>query len=471
MISSSLKKSLKAGEGERAEFKKSLAERDQVLETVSAFSNTGGGVILIGVDPNGKVTGVDVGKNTLETLANEIKLKTDPKIFPSINVVEVSGKQIIQVGVDEHPVKPVWIGDKVFERVGRTNQRVPLERIRQLIRESQPVQWDQTLLRDSRPAEIDSRAVRHFLVVAKEERNIALDSVRSAVKALEKMHLSQKGRLTTASILLFGKDPQHRFPQACVQCARFRGTNTDEFEDMKVFAGTIIDQVADTLVFLKEHIQVRARVGPEPERVEEWEYPREALREAVINAICHRDYQDPGQVQVRVFDDRLEIWSPGTLLPGLGISDLKGDHQSQPRNALIARSFFLLKFIEQWGTGTNRILNLCKQAGLPEPQFSEKSGSFVVAFRRSTRARVQVSSVGLNETQAKILKFIEKQGSASPKEIAAHFQLGPRAVRKNIAGMLHHLVWMGKSSNDPTGRYKPAHHSREEESRLKKPSK
>ncbi|MBU2635775.1 MAG: hypothetical protein KJ963_01620, partial [Bacteroidetes bacterium] len=127
---------------------------------------------------------------------------------------------------------------------------------------------------------------------------------------------------------------------------------------------------------------ISVRISGTPEREEIWEYPQEALREAIINAICHRDYEDPGNVQVRIFDSRLEVWNPGVLPRDLKIKMLKRDHQSKPRNELIARCFYLIKYIEQWGTGTNRIIRLCKQAKLPEPKFSIKGNSFIVTFPR-----------------------------------------------------------------------------------------
>jgi ATP-dependent DNA helicase RecG len=131
---------LRSGEGERVEFKKSLSEKDQILVTISAFSNSHGGSIYIGVDDTANVIGVQLGKKTVETLANDVKLTTDPKVFPSIETIPVSGKDVIHIAVTESPIKPVWVVDKVFERVGKTNQRVPAERIRQIILKSQPFQ-------------------------------------------------------------------------------------------------------------------------------------------------------------------------------------------------------------------------------------------------------------------------------------------------------------------------------------------
>jgi ATP-dependent DNA helicase RecG len=450
-------KILKVGESETIEFKNSLAEHVQILETVSAFANTRGGAIYVGVDPKGKITGVQLGKRTLEGLANDIKLKTDPRIFPSIDTIAQNGKRIIRVVVEEHPTKPVWVGDKVFVRVGRTNQRAPSERIRQLMRETQPFQWDQRIIGKAKLSEIDPARVKSFLRKVEDERNTVFEGSRSAAGVLSKLHLLKDGKLTPAALLLFGKEPQERFLQAQVRCAKFNGPEPVDFADIKVLSGTIIEQVPEILSLIRKHINVAAKITGKPEREEVWEYPREALREAVVNAICHRDYEDTGNVQVRIFDDRLEVWNPGTLPPGVTLESLKADHRSQPRNILIAQCFYLIKYVEQWGTGTNRIIKLCREARLPAPEFAQKAGSFVVTFRRAkkfVRKAETLPSVRLNETQKKILRYLEKRGEARTNELVEAIRVSRTAIQNNLKKLSELIEWTGSSATDPEGKYK-----------------
>ena len=143
---------------------------------------------------------------------------------------------------------------------------------------------------------------------------------------------------------MFGKNPQKIFLQAETRCARFKGIEPLEFIDMKVFGRNILDQRDDVVEFIKEHIKLHAKIV-EMERAEKWEYPIEAIREAVTNALCHRDYQISSNVQVRIFDDRIEVWGCGPLPKPLTIEDLKKKHDSVLRNPLIGRNFFLIKFI------------------------------------------------------------------------------------------------------------------------------
>jgi len=147
------------------------------------------------------------------------------------------------------------------------------------------------------------------------------------------------------------------------------------------------------------------------ERQEVWEYPPEDLREAIVNAVCHRDYFSTGNVQIGIYDDRVEIWNPGKLPEPLTPAMLKGEHQSIPRNPLIANTLFLIRYIEQWGKGTNKIIKWCKEQGLKEPDFEEIGGSFVIRFPAPEnildlvvdKRRLDLRELGLNERQIEAL--------------------------------------------------------------------
>ena len=356
----------------------------------------------------------------------------------------------------EHPVKPVWVGEKVFERVSKTNQRVSAERIHQLVKENHPYQWDKHVVQNASLSDIDSKRVMDFLRKYEDERNTEFEGSRSVQGVLTKLHLEERGKPTAAAILLFGKDPQAWCVQSEVRCGRFNGTEAVDFEDMTVIRGTLIQQVPEVLAFLNKNIRVSARFTGRPEREETWEYPREALREAIVNAICHRDYQDTGNVQDRVFEDRIEIWNPGMLPAGLTVEDLKSEHRSQPQNALIAECFYSLKYVEQWGTGTNRMIRLCKDAGLTEPKFEQKAGSFVVTFKKGKKhivARVPTRSLKFNNTQMRIIKYLRKHDKAKTSEIQEHLGISLRVVRRNLKEISVILDWSGKSPTDPTGKY------------------
>lgn len=378
-------KKIKYIESEKLELKSTLSEREEILETVSAFSNTKGGRIFIGINPDGKVIGVDIGVNTVENLANLIKNSTDPKVFPTIEIEQHKSKKIIILTIPEYPSKPVFVKERVYIRVGKTNQRASAEKIRQLIKQSQPCLWDKQINSSVNLKDINTAKVKTFLHSAEIERNVIFEGIKSSSNILNQLKLIEKNKVTNAAILLFGKNPQKEFYRSMVKCGRFRGSEPIDFIDMQNIEGTIIEQVPAVMNFISRHINISVKISGSPQREEIWEYPKDALREAVVNAICHRNYEDTGNVQVRIFDNRLEIWNPGELPPEITIESLKKTHPSKPRNELIAKCFYLIKYIEQWGTGTNRIVRLCKEANLPEPQFDLVSGTFIVTFLRNTR--------------------------------------------------------------------------------------
>jgi ATP-dependent DNA helicase RecG len=237
-------------------------------------------------------------------------------------------------------------------------------------------------------------------------------------EALEKLDLWHNGQLTRAAFLLFGREPQRFLRSSEARVARFKGTEPLQFLDMQVIEGGLIAQRAAIMAFIQRHISMAAAVKG-LEREERWEYPLEALREAVTNALCHREYRDPGNVQVRIFDDRLEVWNPGTLPSELSLEALRRTHRSIPRNRLIAHAFFLIKFIEQWGTGTLRMIAVCREAGLPEPEFAELSGAFVVTFRKSRLTREYLEGLGLSPRQIAAVEYLRTRGRITKREYVA----------------------------------------------------
>ena len=421
---------IKAGESETTEFKTSLAEWKDVIESISAFSNKNGGTIFIGVGDNCESIGADIGKKTIEVLANQIKQNTDPVIYPSIHVEIVDERKIIVVDVAEYEQKPVFAFGRAFVRVGKSNQKLGSEGIRNLALNTSKIYWDGRACVGADLEDIDEGKLRWFLKGAKYERRLDLDPDTSVRETLEKLYLLRDEIPTNAAILLFGKDPQRFFGHSEIRCARFKGTKPLEFIDMKVFGGNLIDQREDAVEFVKEHIKLHVKIVG-LERVETWEYPIDAIREAITNAICHRDYEEYANVQIRIFDDRIEIWGCGSLPEPLTVDDLKQSHRSILRNPLIGKCLFLIKFIEHWGTGTNRIIDACVAHGLPEPIFEELSGSLVVTLRKMI-SKESLMGMDLNERQIKAVSYVEEKGSITNKEYQVLFDVSRVTATRDL---------------------------------------
>lgn len=339
---------IRHSERENIEFKTSLSEKDAILKTISAFSNKMGGTILVGVTDDSNIVGIDIGRNTLENLANDIKREMDPPIFPFIDYSEIDEKTVIGIEVSESSTKPVFYRDKAYIRVGRSNQKLSSTEIRILItNENSITSWDEQVLEEANFEDIDGKKLSSFLKLAAAKRNLGIDPSISPEEALNRLNLTKNGKLTNAGLLLFGKNPQKFFLQAITKCAKFKGITTDEFEDMRDFEGSIIDQRDDALRFAEKYIGKSVKIKGS-DSVEKFEYPLEALREAISNALCHRDYRINSNVQLRIFEDRIEVWGSGPLPEPLTVEDLKMEHDSIRRNPLIARCFFNIGFIEEW---------------------------------------------------------------------------------------------------------------------------
>ncbi|MEW6409825.1 MAG: helix-turn-helix domain-containing protein [Nitrospirota bacterium] len=402
------------------EYKPSLSDIDRIIEVVCSFANAEGGIVLIGVKEEKERTkdrfvGITIGKDTIGRLINKITDKTDPPIYPNVEVIKVFGKNIVVIEVTEGRDKPYTVSGKPFIRIGDITKQMKRSEYERMLLEKnkEKLRFDTQMCDGADWKDIDEKKVRWFLKKAKAERNLDTGADIPLKEALSRLKLVHDGKLTNTAILLFGSDPQRFFLQARIRCARFKGITAQEFIDMKIIDGNIIDQIDSTEKFVLSHIKKAAKIIMF-ERQEVWEYPPEALREAIINAICHRDYSSTGNVQIGIYDDRIEVWNPGTLPEPLTPAMLKEEHISIPRNPLIANAFFLIRHIEQWGKGTNKIVEWCKNRGLKEPNFKESGGSFMVKFTAPEdildlipdKRKLNLKELGLNERQIEALRVM-----------------------------------------------------------------
>ncbi len=428
-----LKKLIEKGESRNLEFKESLSLKNEIGESVSGFANTCDGIILIGVSDEREIKGVQIGKKTIEGLANFIKQNTDNSIYSDISVEEIEEDNIIVMKIKEQDEKPVFFRGKAYKRVGKSNHKLSASEIRKLAKESSKSYWDEEVCEDGLE-DVDEEKLKWFLRKAKEARNFDVEPETPVKEALERLKLMKNGKLTNASILLFGKEPQKFFMQSEVRCARFKGIEPIEFIDMKVFGGSVIEQRDDVVEFVKEHIKLHAKII-DVERVEEWEYPIEAIREAVTNALCHRDYEIASNVQVRVFDDRIEVWGCGLLPKPLTINDLKKKHDSVLRNPLIGKCLFLIKYIEQWGTGTNRMIKECLEHKFPEPLFELIAGNLVVTFRKYKVTEDVIKD--LDDRQKNAIKYLLEHKKITNKE---YRKINPNITDRTVLNDFNELI-------------------------------
>jgi len=428
------------GESQSLEFKESLKLKDEIGETVSAFSNSDGGTIIVGASDNGGVPGVDIGKNTLEELANYIKRNTDPHIFPSVKIQEVGRESVVVVEVKGSAEKPVFFKNHAYKRVGKTNQMISSSELRKLAKESGGrVYWDERVCEDADLEDIEEEKVRWFLKEARHERGLDINESSSVEDALLRLKLLKAEKPTNGAVLLFGRDPQRKFIQSEIKCIRFKGVGvTGEMIDLRTVGGDVFDQLIEAEKFIFNNIALSAWIEDgKIQRQERWEYPPKAIREALANAISHRDYETTSKVQVRIFDDRMEFWNPGRLPEGWTVETLRHVHESIPRNPAIAKQFFWVKYIEEVGTGTNKIIEWCIDWGLPEPEFEFTGTSLVVTFRKSRLTDEYLEQLGLNDRQKRAVTHLKERGKIDRKTYCDICGVGKTVAHEELADMVN----------------------------------
>ena len=441
---------IERGETQSLEFKESSGLKEEIGETVSAFSNSDGGTVIIGVSNSVGVHGVDIGKNTLEELANYIKRNTDPQVFPSVKIREIGGKNIVMVGVEESREKPVFFKNHVYKRVGKTNQMISSSELRKLAKESgERVYWDEQICEDASLDDIEEDKVRWFLKEARKERGLNLSEDVPIEEALLKLKLLRNGELTNAALLLFFKEPT--FLQSEVKCIRFSGNEPIKpYIDFQTLEGTVFDLIDKAEDFVLRNIRKSIRlVSGRVQREERYEYPPDAIREAIVNAVAHRDYETPSKVQVRIFDDRIVVWSPGTLPNEITIEDLRREHISVPRNPLLFKQLSWVKYVEDVGGGTLDMISQCREWGIPEPLFEHAAGAFVVTFRLPPAVE-DLERLGLNERQLKAMDYVIKKGSISNKEHTSLNSISRKTATIDLTQLVTKglLVKVGKGKRD-----------------------
>jgi predicted HTH transcriptional regulator len=289
--------------------------------------------------------------------------------------------------------------------------------------------------------DVDEGAVADFVRLARTERQFPLPVKSPVADVLSHLHLLQDGRPTNAGILLFGRDPQRFFPSAEVRCMHFHGTEVQRpVPFYRVFKGPVFEQVASAVDFVLSKINrsvgTRSESNQAPVR---YEVPPDVIREAIVNAIAHRDYTSAGAVQVSVFADRLEVWNPGTLLAPLTPESLRQPHGSIPRNPRICEALFLARYIEKFGTGTLMMIRESLEYALPEPDFAQRGGEFTVVVWRDWLTKPVMDSLDLNERQKIALAYVRTNRRIGNTE----YQRLTRAIKKTASRDLDDLVRKG----------------------------
>lgn len=392
------------GEGKNIEFKREIPNnREKFLKDIIAFSNSTGGQVILGIEDETCIV-YGIGDQSpfklSDAISNMISDACTPQIEPDISIQTVENKTILVIDVAPGKFRPYYLANKGKEttsyiRINGTSRPADARKLHELELEGQNISYD-TLQDIGR--EYDEKKA---LDLCRKMKQIAVEACETEEEKLTIKDMTLAKLHDFGLLCMVGRNPYptHAFDlltdntnkSAKVQCALFKGNTRDVFIDRKEFAGPIYEQVDEAYNFVLRHINMGAEIEGEY-RKDMYELPVSAIRETIANAILHRSYLDKSCVQVCIYDDRMEVSSPGMLYGGLDIETAKTG-KSTCRNEAIAEAFHYMHIVEAWGTGLPRIINRCKEYGLPAPVFDEFGDGFkVILFRKTSNAQEKVSN-------------------------------------------------------------------------------
>lgn len=390
---------------------------------IIAFANTDGGDIFVGVAKDGSITGTVNTESEMERIGNMIRdgIKPDLTAYTVIQRLEEKGKDIIRLSVSRGLKRPYHLSDKglkpsgVFVRHGVSSVPATEETIRQMLKESDGTVFDK------------ARSINQELTFSYAEKifsdcQVDFGSVHKRTLGL----MDTDGYFTNAALLLSDQCGH------IIRCAVYEGTGKSKFKTRREFSGSILKQLDDTFEFLSLNNNLRASFDG-LRRIDYPDYPIEALREALLNAVVHRDYDYSGSIIINLCDDRVEFISLGGLVKGLTLEDIKSG-VSQPRNTVIASIFYRLELIESYGTGIQKIIE--SYAGEPiQPLFAAAPASFVVTLpNRSTPSSSDYNADLSREEN--VLRLLGEKGSLTRKDVEMFLGCSSFPANKVLNGLL-----------------------------------
>jgi ATP-dependent DNA helicase RecG len=397
-------------ESQSIEYKQSW--RDEYLKWICGFANANGGSIFIGKDDNGNVVGLADAKRLLEEIPN--KVRDVLGILVDVNLQTTAQGDFIEIIVEGHPY-PVNYKGQYHYRSGSTKQELIGTALDKFLLHKKGKRWDGVPVPKISAKDLKQEAFDFFRKRAfKSQRIEEAVLTDSDEHLLENLQLKENDFLKRAAILLFHSNPENFVTGSYIKIGYFEADDDLRFQDE--IHGCLFEQIEKTmdLLFTK---YIKALISYDGiNRVETYEYPKDAVREALLNAIAHKDYSGGVPIQISVYFNKIFIWNEGQLPEDWTVQNLMEKHASRPYNPDIANALFRSGYIESWGRGTIKIIRACKLARIPEPIFNYNSSDFSVEFRKDIYNEEFLQSLNLNDRQVKAVLFAKVNGRITNSE-------------------------------------------------------
>lgn len=457
-----LKKLISKDETKNIELKKSTGELREGMHTACAFLNSDGGVLVFGVTPSLSIVGQIVSESTRRDIAQALA-GIEPAVTPVIEYVDIPDKDNHQVIVLRfnpwvYGNDPYTFHGRPYYRLESVTKAMPRDMFDARIRINMPhkYSWEMRVAEGYSIKDLDVSTIRGVVRLGVEEKRIPVGSLNESIKViLKKWNLLDGDNLRNAAVFLFSKRFSYDYE---IRMARFRGTDKNYFIDNQQAHGNFFELLDAGMSFFFKHLSLSGEIKGF-KREEHLDVPATALREALINALCHRDYDiHQCSIGIAIYDDRIEIESPGLLPRELTPKTIKRSHKSYPRNEIVATVLYQITYLEKWGSGIKRIMDACKAEGSPQPFWSEEGGYTVVTFpMNKLNGRIVTPNEPQNVTQnvaqkdddvprrQKVEQVISANSIISTDALATMFGVTKRTILRDLKDLGY--VWEGAAKN------------------------
>ena len=419
-------------EAQNIEWKESW--HNDYFKWICGFANAQGGTLFIGKDDDGNVKHLVNARKLLEDIPNQVRDLLG--LMVDVNLHTENGEDFLEIVVEPHPF-PISLRGKYYYRSGSTLQELKGAALAKFLLQRQGKKWDGVPVPNVTADDLKNDTFDFFRKKATKSKRLEpedLDGTNQELLESLQLYLEDEKMIKRAAVLLFHPKPEKYVTGAYIKIGYFENEADLMFQDE--VHGNLFEQIEQTmdLLFTK---YIKAMVSYEGiSRVETYEYPREAVREALLNAVAHKDYSGGAPIQIKVYKDRILIWNDGQLPDNWTIHNLLKRHSSKPYNPDIANTLFRSGYIESWGRGIEKMMNYCKEAEIPAPNYFFEASDFLVEFRKDIYNEEFLIELGLNERQLKAVLFAKEKGKITNSDYQDLNEISKRTASNELTELV-----------------------------------
>lgn len=417
-------------ENQNIEWKESW--KDEYLKWVCGFANANGGSIIIGKDDSGKVVGLSNARKLLEDIPN--KVKDVLGIIVDVNLHTTDREEYLEIIVEAHPY-PVNYKGQYHYRSGSTKQELKGNALDKFLLQKKGKRWDGVPVPKVTVENLKTETFDLFRKKAVKAQRIEEDVLTDANDhLLENLQLIENKYLKRAALLLFHPNPEKFVTGAYIKIGFFQSDDELKFQDE--VHGNLFEQLEKTmdLLFTK---YIHSSISYEGlNRVEKYDYPKEAIREALLNAVSHKDYSEGTPIQISVYQNKIIFWNDAQLPENWSVEKLLTKHPSKPFNPDIANTLFRSGYIEAWGRGTIKMINECVRFGIPSPKYFYEMSGFWVEFTKDILNEESLKSFNLNDRQRKAIDFLKNNNKITNREYQLNFNVSRNTASRDLSDLV-----------------------------------